>query len=54
MIWVIVIVMLLAVIGWYVVTRRQRPHALPDASYVCDVCGDRDCDCRKVDPESGA
>ena len=54
MIWIIVVVMLLAVIAWYVVTRRERPHEPPDASYVCDICGHRVCDCRKADPESGA
>ena len=54
MIWIIVIVMLLAVIAWYVVTRRERPHEAPDASHVSDVCGDRDCDCGKADPESVA
>jgi hypothetical protein len=52
MIWIIVIVVLLAVIGWYVVTRRGRPDKPADASYVCDVCGHRDCNCRRVDPES--
>jgi len=50
MIWILVIAMLLAVIAWYVGIRRQRVKKPPDASYVCDVCGEKDCDCRKVDP----
>jgi len=50
MIWILVIAMLLVVIAWYVGIRRQRAKKPPDASYVCDVCGEKDCDCHKVDP----
>ncbi len=52
MIWVIIIAVLLAVITWYVLTRRQRGKEAPDAIYVCDVCGERDCECHKVNADS--
>jgi len=54
MVWVIIIAVVVAVIAWYVLIRKERERQAPDAAYVCDVCGERDCDCHKVDTDPQA
>jgi hypothetical protein len=49
--WVIVILILGSAISLYVIAKRRKRIIAPDVTYVCDLCGDHDCDCRK---ENGA
>jgi hypothetical protein len=31
----------------HVLTRKTKRKELPNETYICDVCGDKDCVCRK-------
>jgi hypothetical protein len=44
----------LTVIGalFYLKKGRDSHEEKPDAVYLCNVCGDKDCVCEKQDPES--
>jgi len=49
--WLItIVVVLFAVALAYVVFRKKKPDTPPHETYVCDVCNERECICRK---ESG-
>jgi hypothetical protein len=45
--WEVVIVILLAGLLVHVLTRKTKRKELPNETYICDVCGDKDCVCRK-------
>jgi hypothetical protein len=49
--WPIIVVVMFAVILVYVLTRKARKEELPHVTYVCDVCGERDCLCHREDAE---
>ena len=45
--WEVIIVVFLAALLIYVLTRKTKKNEPPKETYVCDVCGDKDCVCRK-------
>ncbi len=49
--WPVILVVVLATIVVYVLKRKARKEELPQVTYVCDVCGERDCICHKEDAE---
>lgn len=52
MLWIIIILVLFAVALAYAFSRKTKKEEGPHVTYVCDVCGERDCVCHKVDNET--
>jgi hypothetical protein len=48
MTWVYLLLFLGAAAAAYLLVSKGKKAKPPDVTYVCDVCGDRDCDCREV------
>ncbi len=46
--WLFVILVLCSAVLVFVFIKRAKKKEPPDVSYVCDICGDKDCDCHKV------
>jgi uncharacterized protein (TIGR03382 family) len=47
MTWGVAILISGGVLLVYVLFRRRKQAVAPDARYICDLCGDRDCECRR-------
>jgi hypothetical protein len=45
--WIIIIVFLFAAVVAYVIFSKKKPVSPPRDTYVCDVCNERECICRK-------
>jgi len=45
----LVAVLILAVLAWWV-SRLARRKREPEATFVCDECGEKDCICYKKEP----
>jgi hypothetical protein len=45
--WLLIIVIILVVIAAWVHMKRKGKEELPHVSYVCDICGEKDCICHK-------
>lgn len=52
MLWIIIIVVLFAVALAYTFGRKAKKEEGPHVTYICDVCGERDCECHKIDTET--
>jgi hypothetical protein len=53
MLWIIIIAVLFAVALAYAFGRKTKREEGPHVTYVCDVCGEKDCECHKIDTEDG-
>jgi hypothetical protein len=45
--WIILLAVLFAAAVAYVILSRKKPDAPPHDTYVCDVCHEQECICRK-------
>ena len=45
--WEVVIVIFLAGMLVHFLIRKTNRKELPNETYICDVCGDKDCVCHK-------
>ena len=49
--WLWIMLILCAAIVGYVTLRSKKGKERPPDHYVCDICGERDCLCRKEEEE---
>ena len=45
--WFVILLILCAAVFAYLMMRRKGRQELPHDTYVCDVCGERECICHK-------
>jgi hypothetical protein len=45
--WIVIVLIVLGVIGGILVFRTRRGRTPPRDTYVCDVCGQKECVCHK-------
>lgn len=45
--WVIVILVVAGGSALYLLKGRKREDVVPQDTFICDVCGERDCICHK-------
>lgn len=48
MIYLLAVLVIVAIVTVVAIRKRKTPSAA-ESHYVCDVCGERDCICHKVD-----
>jgi hypothetical protein len=49
MTYVIALIVCIVVVGYLIFTRKDRRE--PQDTYVCDVCGEKECICHKAEKE---
>lgn len=45
--WLVIVLVLCAAVAAFLILRRKTPEIPPQDVYVCDVCGESECTCRK-------
>jgi hypothetical protein len=45
--WLVILLILCAAVGAFVLFSRKRTEDHPKDTYVCDVCGEQECICHK-------
>ena len=50
-VWFLIILILCAAIAVFLALRRKKSEDPPLDTYVCDICGEKDCLCRKEQRE---
>ena len=45
----LIVAIVAAMVVAFVIMKKNRSGSAIDSRYICDVCGERDCICHKVD-----
>jgi len=50
--WFVILLILCAAVAAFLLFGRKKAETLPQDTYVCDVCGEKECICRKEGDKS--